>query len=206
MNDLHKFVPLQFHEQSPVSLEGFDIRKDDYDYLTKNTWAKELVLILVTSKSMSKSEQRDVIRGLFLSYNNHIILFYWLERNLKIKLFLKTFYILKRSPKWCLFNDSLQLFVFSEDVSIAFVALLRWCVSVNVCHIKASETCTWMTRWRCCSAPGSSSCPSAWAGDPTSSVTEACCVSLQTSSSMSEPTFTTHRWNVLALGDRLCGF
>ncbi len=82
MNDLQKFVPLQFHEQSPVS-------QCPSDYLTKNTWAKELVLILVTSKSLSKSEQRDVIRGLFLSYNNHIILFYWLERNLKIKLFLQ---------------------------------------------------------------------------------------------------------------------
>ncbi len=99
MNDLHKFVPLQFHEQSPVSLEGFDIRKDDYDYLTKNTWAKELVLILVTSKSMSKSEQRDVIRGLFLSYNNHIILFYWLELNLKIKLFLKNILYFEAKPK-----------------------------------------------------------------------------------------------------------
>ncbi len=99
MNDLHKFVPLQFHEQSPVSLEGFDIRKDDYDYLTKNTRAKELVLILVTSKSMSKSEQRDVIRGLFLSYNNHIILFYWLELNLKIKLFLQNILYFETKPK-----------------------------------------------------------------------------------------------------------
>lgn len=35
MNDSHKFVPLQFYEQSPVSLECFDIRKDDSDYLTK---------------------------------------------------------------------------------------------------------------------------------------------------------------------------
>lgn len=156
MNDSHKFVQLQFHEQSPMSLEGFDIRKDDYDYLKKQYMSQRVGFDFSDIKIMSKSEQRDVIiklqQRVFLSYSNHIILFYWLKLNLKIKLLLKAFCILKRSPKLWLFNDSLQLFgsvkivLHIFNVYVAFVGLLRWCLSVNVCHIKASETCTWMTR------------------------------------------------------------
>lgn len=79
MNDLHKFDPLQFYEQSSVSLEGFEIRKDDY------TWAKELVLILVTSKSEQRCHNKAASEG-FLSNSNHLLLFYRLKLNLKIKL------------------------------------------------------------------------------------------------------------------------
>lgn len=50
---------------------------------------------------------------------------------------------------------------------------------------QVSGTCTWMIRWPCCSAPGSSSCPSVWAGGLTNSATATCSASHQTSSSMS---------------------
>lgn len=42
-----------------------------------------------------------------------------------------------------------------------------------------------MTRWPCCSAPGSSSCPSVWGGGRTNSATATCFASHLTSSSMS---------------------
>ncbi len=72
-NWIWRFMQQRFHERfteirsAPVSRTkpSVSVSQCPSDYLTKNTWAKELVLILVTSKSMSKSEQRDVIRGLF---------------------------------------------------------------------------------------------------------------------------------------------
>lgn len=51
---------------------------------------------------------------------------------------------------------------------------------------QVSGTCTWMTRWLCCSTPGSSSWLLVWAGGLTSSATATCCALRQTSSSMSK--------------------
>ena len=51
---------------------------------------------------------------------------------------------------------------------------------------QASVTSTWTTRWRCCSARGSSSCLSASVGDPMSSATATCSASRPTSSSTSK--------------------